>query len=179
MLALKAARFMPWPKLFPVLVLTFIAASPHAFADVRPQSQAGSPYTLLFHGGVSGLFDSEKNPTVALEYRFKTSVIELQPWLGAGWATDGAVFIAAGVAHSWRLDRVWSVGAGFGPGYYDRHQGLDLGSRMEFYSFVELTREIRAGHGLVIRLAHISNGGLADSNPGTELLSLGYRIRLP
>jgi lipid A 3-O-deacylase len=179
MLALKATRYMLWPKLFSLSAITLIAVSATAFADVGEDPRTPSKRTLLFHSGVSGLFDGEKNPTVALEYRFGNSLLELQPWLGAGWATDGAVFVAAGVAHTWQLGRDWNVGAGFGPGYYDRHEGLDLGSRMEFYSFVELTRQIRTGQNIVVRLAHISNGGLADSNPGTELLSLGYSIQLP
>jgi hypothetical protein len=103
---------------------------------------------------------------------------ELRPWLGAGWATDGAVFVALGVARSWTLDDRWRLSAGFGPGYYDRHEGLDLGSSMEFYSFAEIERRLGDGRSVVLRLAHISNGGLAESNPGTELLSLGYLIRL-
>jgi lipid A 3-O-deacylase len=179
MLALKATRCMPWFKNPTILALHFIALTPAAFAGAGEEIHAYQGGSLLFHSGVSGLFDSEKNPTVALEYRFGSPVFELQPWLGAGWATDGAVFVAGGVAHAWELGRDWHIGAGFGPGFYDRHQGLDLGSRMEFYSYIELTKEIFSGQRVVLRLAHISNGGLADSNPGTELLSLGYSVRLP
>jgi lipid A 3-O-deacylase len=164
--------------LFASLLLT-LRPMATAQTEISPRGEADGR-AFLVHGGVSGLFDSEKNPALALEYRWaRVSDLELRPWLGAGWATDGAVFVAVGVARSWRMDDRWRLCAGFGPAYYDRHEGLDLGSSLEFYSFVEM--ECRAGgaHGVVFRLAHISNGGLADSNPGTELLSLGYRIRLP
>ncbi len=166
-----------------VLLLCLFACFVSRAASAQEESRAGQPRAegeFLFHGGVSGLFDSEKNPTLALEYRWaRMTRWELRPWLGAGWATDGAVFVALGVVRDWTLAERWRLCAGFGPGYYDRHEGLDLGSSMEFYSFVEVEREIRPGQGVVLRLAHISNGGLAESNPGTELLSLGYRIRLP
>ena len=71
----------------------------------------------------------------------------------------------------------WVVG--FGPGYYDRHEGKDLGSQLEFYSFAEAGWEISPGRHLLVRLAHISNGSFADNNPGTELLTFGVSLRLP
>jgi lipid A 3-O-deacylase len=172
---------MPRPTTLSLLFLMFTCliayASPLLAADIA-KSPAQSRDSFLFHSGVSGLFDSEKNPTLALEYRCGSGCLDLEPWMGGGWATDGAVLIAIGIARTWVLDARWQARAGVGPGYYDRHEGLDLGSHLEFYSFVELDREVGEGHGLVLRLAHISNGGLSDSNPGTELLSLGYRIQL-
>jgi lipid A 3-O-deacylase len=172
---------MPWPKIFALSLISLITASPAMFAEGMGKAPAPLKDSILFHSGISGLFDNEKNPTLALEYRSGVSLLDLglQPWMGAGWATDGAVFVAAGIARTWKLDGGCSLSAGFGPGYYDRHEGLDLGSRMEFYSFVEIERETFAGQSVILRLAHISNGGLADSNPGTELLSLGYSLRLP
>ncbi len=135
--------------------------------------------TILFQGGVSGLFDGEKNPLLGIEYRGPVWTAGLSPWIAATWATDGAVFIGGGLARTWRLTEGWELGAGFGPGYYDRHEGADLGSHLEFYSYAELTRKITARQSLCVRLAHISNGSLADRNPGTEILTIGCRVCLP
>ena len=133
---------------------------------------------FVFHGGVSGVFDEETVPAFAVEYRWATSKAGLQPWIGGGWATDGAIFAGAGVLHTWRTAKRWEFVAGFGPGYYDRHEGRDLGSQVEFYSFAEVNWVVSPGKRLLVRAAHISNASLSEINPGTELMTLGISIDL-
>jgi lipid A 3-O-deacylase len=133
---------------------------------------------LVFHGGVSGVFDGEKPPVLALEYRWGSAKAGMQPWVGAGWATDGAIFAGGGLLHTWRPARRWELVAGFGPGYYDRHEGLDLGSQIEFYSFAEAGWEFSPGRRVLLRFAHISNASLSEINPGTEQITLGVSFRL-
>lgn len=158
------------------LLLSFTPLTVSAGAD---NAAGTADNRVVFHGGATGLFDHETIPAVACEYRWGNSVAGLQPWLGAGWATDGAVFAGAGVLHTWRPMPRWEWVVGFGPGYYDRHEGKDLGSQLEFYSFAEAGWEISPGRHLLVRLAHISNGSFADNNPGTELLTFGVSLRLP
>lgn len=134
---------------------------------------------VLLHSGVAGLCDREKNPALAIEYRPAVSYATLRPWLGLGWATDGAVFAGVGVAREWELSSRWEASMGFGPGYYERHEGTDLGSHLEFYSYVELGYRLRPERRLIFRLAHISNGSISDRNPGTELFTVGYAFSLP
>jgi lipid A 3-O-deacylase len=133
---------------------------------------------FVFHGGISGVFDEETVPAFATEYRWAAAKAGLQPWVGGGWATDGAIFAGAGVLHTWRPARRWEFVAGFGPGYYDRHEGLDLGSQVEFYSFAEVNCAVSTGKRLLVRFAHISNASMSEINPGTELLTLGFSFDL-
>ena len=136
--------------------------------------------SVMWSGGVSGLFDSERNPVVLLDYRFATHWKGLRPWLGLGWATDGAIFAGGGALYSvGTRDGLWTFSAGTGPGYYERHHGEDLGSHLEFCTFAEVARRLPWKHQVVVRLVHISNGGVTERNPGAELLMLGYAMPLP
>ncbi len=171
---------MPSLKFLAFTASLSIVCFPVVQALPTTQGDAGhSDDRLVFHGGISGIFDSEKNPTLALEYRWGVEKAGLQPWIGAGWATDGAVFAGGGLLRTWRPDRRWEIVLGFGPGYYDRHEGLDLGSQLEFYSFAEAGWEVFPGRRVLLRFAHISNASLSEINPGTELLTLGMSFRLP
>lgn len=135
---------------------------------------------IMVSGGVSGLFDSERNPVVMLDYRFANQWKGLRPWLGLSWATDGAVFAGGGAVYTiGMLDDALTFSVGTGPGYYERHQGEDLGSHLEFCSFAEVARRLPWEHRVVLRLVHISNGGITERNPGAELLMLGYAMPLP
>jgi hypothetical protein len=135
---------------------------------------------IMLSGGLSGLFDTERNPTFMLEYRFAKNWHGVHPWTGVSWATDGAVFAGGGVLYTRSTDdAAWSVSVGSGPGYYERHQGADLGSHLEFCSFAEISRNLPWQHRVMIRLMHISNGGITERNPGNELLLLGYAMPLP
>jgi len=164
---------------FLFLYFTFLALSSNCGVYARNRGGDDSDWFTL-SGGASGVFDTEHNPTVVVEYRFGRNWYGLHPWTALSWATDGAVFAGAGVLYSLALPGGnWQVSAGTGPGYYERHQGADLGSHLEFCSFGEISRNISWGHRVMLRLIHISNGGITERNPGNELLLLGYAMPLP
>jgi len=157
--------------LFFSLAITSKAATPAA---------SGQTAWLSFNGGVAGIFDSENPPVFSVQYRFAEKIAFGHPWVELSWATDGAIFAGAGFAYSVSPDvtRKWEYTAGVGPGYYDRHQGVNLGSHLEFLSFLEVAYRLDSGNRFQARLAHISNGGVSRINPGTELLMLGFAIPL-
>jgi len=146
-------------------------------------ANAGTPEErdwIMVSGGVSGVFDSERNPVIMLDFRSAKHWKGVHPWLGLSWATDGAVFAGGGALYTiGTADGAWSFSAGTGPGYYERHQGEDLGSHLEFCSFAEIARRLPGENRVVLRLVHISNGGITERNPGAELLMLGYAMPLP
>jgi len=157
--------------------LSLLLLGGSAYALTETQGDRGQ---LMFSGGVSGVFDSERPPVVMLDYRPASHWQGLRPWLGAGWATDGAIFAGGGVVYTLGvINDFWTVSVGTGPGYYERHQGEDLGSHLEFCSFAEIARRLPWGDRLLVRLVHISNGGITERNPGAELLMLGYAMPLP
>lgn len=133
---------------------------------------------LTFSAGASGVFDAEENPVFILDYQPHQNWRGLHPWVGASWATDGAVFCGAGGVFLCDLGGAWALSVGAAPGYYERHQGVDLGAHFEILSFIELSRRLRPGHRLTFRVSHISNGAIAERNPGMELLTIGYAFAL-
>jgi len=149
------------------------------FSSSAGREVEGGSSELVFLGGASGVFDRETNPAVTVEYRAQRSFARLRPWLAAGWATDGAVFAGGGALRSWTLCEAWSFTAGIGAGRYDRHEGRDLGSHLEFLTYGEIARRVGVGRSVRVRLTHISNGSLGDVNPGTELVAIGYSVALP
>ena len=72
------------------------------------------------------------------------------------------------------LGRGWVVTPSFGAGYYNASSGLDLGFDAEFRTAVELARRFGRGQRLGLCFAHLSNGSLSDTNPGTETLGISY-----
>lgn len=163
------------------LSLSFLALALFLSSRVGAHTKNGDGATLVVNCGVSGVFDPERNPVISLEHRLADEWRGVRPWLGLGWATDGAIFAGVGAVKTWITDdNAWAVSLGFGPGYYERHEGRDLGSHLEFYSYAEVSRELPwPHHRAQLRLSHISNGGVKGLNPGTELLTLGYAMPLP
>ncbi len=148
-----------------------------ARADVRAHPADNEWVTSA---GVSGLFDDEHNITLITEYRFGREWAGLHPWVGLSWATDGALFLGGGMLYTMKLAQTrWQLTVGAGPGYYERHEGADLGSHLEICTYGEISRNMDRGHRVMIRFMHISNGGLTEQNPGNELLLLGYAMPLP
>lgn len=170
---------MTLPKFSPRSLLLFFSLFSAVFSSSAGRDVERGPRELVFLGGASGVFDRETNPAVTVEYRSGLSLARFRPWLALGWATDGAVFAGGGALRSWTLGEAWSFTAGFGAGRYDRHEGRDLGSHLEFLTYGEISRRVGAGRSVLLRLTHISNGSLGDVNPGTELVTIGYSVVLP
>jgi lipid A 3-O-deacylase len=167
----------PW---FAVLTASlFCLVAPRAKAASTELLRDPRAAQLLFQTGIAGVFDGERNLMFELDYRFGEAAKGLRPWLTTLWATDGAIFAGGGLAFTFPSKLRATVSVGFGPGYYERHQGPDLGSHLEFLSYAEIGYDLGRRSGLSLRLSHISNGSLSDQNPGTELMTFGYVLWLP
>jgi hypothetical protein len=120
-----------------------------------------------------GIADRESvDNFVSLEARWSRDWHRLRPWGGLTLVDSGAWFAGAGVIYDIPLSERARLTLGSGPFYYtNAEQDDDLGFRLEFYSFAELSwkwkRDVRLG----VRVGHLSNAGLGRRNPGTETLS--------
>jgi hypothetical protein len=61
-------------------------------------------------------------------------------------------------------------------GGYGEGSSKDLGGVFQFRQSLDLAYRFANGHRLGIRVAHISNGSIHDSNPGEEELLLTYSL---
>ena len=66
----------------------------------------------------------------------------------------------------------------FAAGLYEDGDGKDLGHTVEFRSAIDLAYRFDNRSRLGLSFYHLSNAHLADSNQGTEVLSLIYSVPL-
>jgi hypothetical protein len=140
-----------------------VAANTAFTAEPRPPS-------VGFSAGVLEVFDRPR-AEVSADLRFSGRG-RWQPRLIGTWAEGGAIFAGAGLLLHATPAEGWNFAIGFAPGYYERKHGPRLGSRLEFFSTLEISRDIGRGRRLGLSVGHMSNGSIGDSNPGTETVSI-------
>ena len=128
-------------------------------------------------GGV-GVFDILDNDTVpAFEVQWIPGVRYfdfLAPFVGGFATTDGALYGGVGVGAELVLDDRYVIMPFTGIGLFEDGAGKDLGSVFEFRSGVDLGYRFDYGGQVSVTFTHISNAGISDRNPGTELLMFRY-----
>lgn len=84
-------------------------------------------------------------------------------------------WVGAGFILNFPLSDMAFLETSFMPGYY--HQGdRDLGGDLHFRSLIGVGWAVSPNGAVVLSLDHVSNGGLETHNPGTETVTLGYRM---
>ncbi len=137
-----------------------------------PDSTAPS---LVARAGVLGIGDAETvDPVGAIEIRFPTRWAGLQPWAGLNLTDNRNWWGGAGLVYHHDFTPRLRATIGSGPFYYRNDADRDLGLDLEFYSFLELSRELRRDEYVGIRVGHLSNAGLGRRNPGSETFSIVY-----
>lgn len=127
--------------------------------------------------GEYDIFHNDQAADVSLEYRARRLWI-LRPKLGAEFTSDGAFYGYGGLHFDVPLGQKFIFSFGSAVGYYAKGGGKDLGSEIEFKSVVEFDYQFSNGPRLGLQLSHLSNAGIGDKNPGTEVLSLIYAFPL-
>jgi lipid A 3-O-deacylase len=105
---------------------------------------------------------------------------DLIPVTGAMATSRGTLFAYGGFRMEIPLVDRWAVGGGWASGLYypGTGAGKDLGSVLEFRSHLELAYRLRNDARVGLCLIHISNGHVANFNPGSESLVLTYSARV-
>ena len=127
-----------------------------------------------------GYFDANERDEDAVdfrvEYRHGQKLWIFKPWAGIEATSDGALYGVGGILVDIFFGRRVVVTPSFGAGAYYEGDGKDLGSTIEFRSQIELAYRFNDRSRLGVALSHISNAGIGDDNPGTEILTLYYSI---
>lgn len=133
---------------------------------------------LTFTAGEVGIGDSLSEPLrFGASYRFRPQTSwQIAPAIGAAFAENGASFVYVDLERDFRLGQNWFVTPSFGIGSFDDGEDLNLGSELEFRSGLGLSREFYGQYPVGLAVYHLSNGGIADRNPGTESLVLSVHI---
>src|SRR5918999_3197051 len=134
--------------------------------------------------GVVGLgaFDakdrrSARSGAANLEYRFGRKLFVIGPALGLVANLEGGLYGYFGLYADISVGPL-VISPQVAAGGYGRGVSAALGGVFEFRETVDLSYRFGNGSRLGVRLAHISNAGLYDENPGLEEAYVVYSIPL-
>ena len=142
-------------------------------ASVSPSRPVDDRPTIDVSVGTFGILDESSPVRYGVEYRWRPAGRwSIAPGVGIIVADDDARFVYVDLHRNFPLGELWETTLSFGGGLFYDGDSVQLGDRVEFQSGVELGRwfgtKWRAGLGFY----HLSNGGLSEENPGTEVLVL-------
>jgi len=112
----------------------------------------------------TSLFGVEhKNPNL-----FRNTFLgKFSPVSGGFMTGDNSVYLYTGVEGQYGIGRL-KILPSFTPGYYEKGNGKDLGSALEFKSEIKFGLDIFENSRLGYSYSHISNNEWGDRNPGTD-----------
>lgn len=155
-------------------LIVALAGAP-AYADPPPRPTV--PMVNLTAGYVGVGDNADKPLRLGVEYRFRAmGKWNLIPAIGVAAAENGASFVYGDVRYDYWLNDRWALIPSFGAGLFNKGEGLDLGSRLEFRSGIEIAHRFYGEYRIGLALFHLSNAGTAGKNPGTEALVLSLCI---
>ena len=112
----------------------------------------------------TSLFGIEhKNPNLFRD----TFLGKFKPVTGAFVTGDSSVYLYTGVEGQYGIGPL-KILPSFAPGYYEKGDGKDLGSVLEFKSEIKVGLELFENSKLSYSYSHISNNDWGDTNPGTD-----------
>lgn len=125
--------------------------------------------------GIFDTFDDRDTLTgsLILEAKPLSAIWALRPTMQLLVINDSGYYLGVGIQKDFFINKDWICGLGFSAGVaHESEESKALDYDLEFYSRVFLTRQINLNNSLRLEFGHISNGGLDETNPGTEPLML-------
>lgn len=170
-------------------ILAVLAASlTMALANPAPAQEAGGggmdgdegrgdpAYLSLGAGWFDIAAQDDEAADLRLEYRHGRRFWLFKPWAGLELTSDGGLWVGGGPLIDIHLGRRLVLTGSTGVGAYEDGSGKNLGATVEFRSQAEIAWRFDDRSRLGLAFGHISNAGLGDSNPGTEVLTLYYHV---
>ena len=130
---------------------------------------------ISFYTGTFDVIDKEgddKTSLFGIEHKnpdlFRNTFLgKFSPISGGFMTGDSSVYLYTGVEGQYGIGRL-KILPSFTPGYYEKGNGKDLGSTLEFKSEIKLGLDIFENSRLGYSYSHISNNEWGDRNPGTD-----------
>ncbi|MBX2834162.1 MAG: acyloxyacyl hydrolase [Micavibrio sp.] len=157
-----------------------------AFAILTPLSANGQNIHegtghLMLSLGYYDVLDDQDGLDIRAEYRPNSVVFidNLRPFVGVEATAQGSLWAGGGLIYDlpFGTNQNWHFSPSFGAGLYT-HGGddLDLDYPIQFRTQLEVSYEFKDESRLGVSFSHMSNAGLGDHNPGTEVIGLQYSI---
>ena len=154
-------------QIFKVLIILIIFSS-QVLADDNNKE-------LSFYTGTFDVIDKEgddKTTLFGIEHKnpdlFRDTLLgKFKPVSGAFITGNSSVYLYTGIEGQYGLGPL-KILPSFTPGYYEKGDGKDLGSVLEFKSEIKFGLDIFENSKLSYSYSHISNNDWGDTNPGTD-----------
>ena len=130
---------------------------------------------ISFYTGTFDVIDKEGDDQTSLfgiEHRnptlFRDTFLgKFSPVSGGFMTGDSSVYLYTGVEGQYGVGPL-KILPSFTPGYYEKGDGKDLGSALEFKSEIKVGFDIFENSKIGYSYSHISNNNWGDTNPGTD-----------
>jgi|TARA_B110000438_G_scaffold212651_1_gene204799 hypothetical protein len=157
---------MKYKALFSILILLWTVTSVNADEGDKDISFYTGTFDLLDKEGddQTTLFGIEhKNPNLFRD----TFLGKFKPVTGAFMTGKSSVYLYSGVEGQYGIGPL-KILPSFSPGYYQKGDGKDLGSALEFKSELKVGLDIFEDSKFSYSYSHISNNDWGEANPGTD-----------
>tara|TARA_B110001452_G_scaffold254893_1_gene246839 strand:- start:50 stop:553 length:504 start_codon:yes stop_codon:yes gene_type:complete len=155
---------------FKFLIALFTVILTFSFVKAEEKNAEYSFYTGTFDlideegDDKTSLFGVEhKNPDLFRD----TFLGKFKPVTGAFMTGNSSAYFYTGVEGQYGIGPI-KILPSFAPGYYEKGDGKDLGSVLEFKSEVKFGLDVFENSKLSYSYSHISNNDWGDTNPGTD-----------
>ena len=153
---------------FLTFLLTFLCLGISIQADENNTDI--SFYTGTFD--VNDQVGDDKTSLIGIEHKnpdlFRDTLLgKFKPITGAFITGDSSVYLYTGVEGQYNVGPL-KILPSFAPGYYEKGDGKDLGSVLEFKSEIKVGLDIFENSKLSYSYSHISNNDWGEVNPGTD-----------
>ena len=130
---------------------------------------------ISFYTGTFDVIDKEgddKTTLFGIEHKnpdlFRDTLLgKFKPVSGAFITGNSSLYLYTGIEGQYGLGPL-KILPSFTPGYYEKGDGKDLGSVLEFKSEIKFGLDIFENSKLSYSYSHISNNDWGDTNPGTD-----------
>ena len=149
----------------------FAAVYSVSMSPSMAQDTDKEPSFIRFGSGYYDINDDHSAAEFHLEYISGSKWWVFNPFVGVMATSDTAFYGYAGIRLDLFMGRRFVITPSFAPGLYHDGDGKDLGYPEFAYRFDDRSR-------LGLSLYHLSNAGLDENNPGTEVINLHYSYPL-
>ena len=146
-----------------------------AFLVFTPVNADQGDVDISFYTGTFDVIDKEGDDQTSLfgvEHKnpdlFRDTFLgKFKPVTGAFLTGNSSVYLYSGIEGQYGIGPI-KILPSFSPGYYEKGDGKDLGSMLEFKSEIKIGFDIFENSKLSYSYSHISNNDWGDTNPGTD-----------
>ncbi len=136
---------------------------------------------ISFYTGTFDIIDEEGDDQTTLfgiEHKnpnlFRNTFLgKISPVSGGFMTGDNSIYLYTGIEGQYNIGPL-KILPSFTPGYYEKGNGKDLGSVLEFKSEIKLGFNIFENSKIGYSYSHISNNDWGNSNPGTDNQQISF-----